>query len=246
MITARIELHVHTVLSPCAGVEMIPPVIVTRALETGLDCIFITDHNATGNCAAVMEAAQGTPLLVLPGMELQTREDVHLLCLFDTIGQLAAWQAIVDAQLPHLENDPEKIGEQYLVDYTGDLLGEEKRLLIVSCHMTLEQAVSGVRALGGLPIPAHVDRQAFGLLPTLGFVPPGLEVEVLEVSRRCPPLEARRRFPQIQRYPLVLGGDVHYAADFQSVNLYQVEALTVQDIEWAVMGVKGRSLRATE
>src|SRR5512133_1166802 len=102
----RAELHVHTVLSPCAGVEMIPPVIVERALERGIHCIAITDHNASANAAAVRQAARGSGLHVLPGMELQTREEVHLLCLFDEIDQIEAWQAIVDESIPLLPNNP--------------------------------------------------------------------------------------------------------------------------------------------
>ncbi|MFN2305259.1 MAG: PHP domain-containing protein, partial [Anaerolineales bacterium] len=89
MKTFLAELHVHTVLSPCAGVEMIPPLIVQTALENGINLIAITDHNASENVDAVMKAAQGLDLTVLPGMELQTEEEVHSLCLFDTLDQLA-------------------------------------------------------------------------------------------------------------------------------------------------------------
>ena len=112
----RADLHVHTVLSPCAEVEMIPPLIVQEALERGIHLIAITDHNATGNIRAVMEAAQGTDLTVLPGMELQTREEVHLLCLFETIEQAETWQKVVDSILPDRSNNPEFFGEQFIVD----------------------------------------------------------------------------------------------------------------------------------
>ena len=116
------ELHVHTVLSPCAEVEMIPPFIVRTAVERGIHLIAVTDHNASANVAAVQQAAHGTNLTVLPGMELQTREEVHLLCLFDTLEQLAAWQATVDANLPDLENNIDYFGEQFVVDHTGDFI----------------------------------------------------------------------------------------------------------------------------
>jgi 3',5'-nucleoside bisphosphate phosphatase len=95
------DLHLHTVLSPCAEVEMIPPLIVRRALEAGLDLIAVTDHNAAANCAAVVQAAAGTGLAVLPGMELQTAEEVHVLCLFDTVEQALTWQGIVFDHLPN-------------------------------------------------------------------------------------------------------------------------------------------------
>ena len=103
----RADLHVHTVLSPCAEVEMIPPLIVQKALEKNIDLIAITDHNTSANVGAVQKAAQGTGLTVLPGMEIQSREDVHLLTLFETLEALAAWQKEVDASLPDLPNEPD-------------------------------------------------------------------------------------------------------------------------------------------
>ena len=97
MKTFRAELHVHTVLSPCAEVEMIPPLIIQEALEKGINILAITDHNATANIGAVIKAAEGSGITVLSGMELQTREEVHVLCLFDTLEQALSLQSIVDA-----------------------------------------------------------------------------------------------------------------------------------------------------
>jgi predicted metal-dependent phosphoesterase TrpH len=97
--TYRAELHVHTALSPCAEVEMIPPLIVQEAQERGINLIAITDHNATANIAAVQKAAQGSDLVVLAGMELQTREEVHVLCLFDSLDQANEWQQTIDGLL---------------------------------------------------------------------------------------------------------------------------------------------------
>src|SRR5512145_2646754 len=110
----RADLHVHTVLSPCAEVEMIPPLIVQEALEQNIDIIAITDHNASANVRAVQKAADGTGLTVLPGMEVQSREDVHLLTFFETIETLDAWQRQVDRALPDLLNDPGFFGEQFI------------------------------------------------------------------------------------------------------------------------------------
>jgi predicted transcriptional regulator len=98
--TYRAELHVHTVLSPCAQVEMIPPLIVRSALENHINLIAITDHNHTANIGAVQKAASGTGLVVLPGIEIQTREEVHVVCLFDTLEQAQSFQAFVDQTLP--------------------------------------------------------------------------------------------------------------------------------------------------
>ena len=134
MKTFRADLHVHTVLSPCAAIEMIPPLIVQEALTQGIRLIAITDHNATGNIGAVQKAAAGTDLIVIAGMEVQTREEVHVLCLFDTLSQAEAWQQIVDQALPAIENNPDFFGEQFVVDETGDFIRSEERLLLNSIN----------------------------------------------------------------------------------------------------------------
>jgi len=101
------DLHIHTVLSPCAEVEMIPPLIVRRARELGLGLIAITDHNSAENVDSVQRAARGSGLKVLPGMEVQTSEEVHVLCLFDTLEQVLDWQECVFGSLPPLKNREE-------------------------------------------------------------------------------------------------------------------------------------------
>ena len=236
----RAELHVHTVLSPCAGVEMIPPLIVREALQLGLNIIAITDHNATANIAAVMQAARRTGLVVLPGMELQTREEVHLLCLFDTLEQAAEWQARVDALLPDTPNNIEFFGEQFVVDATGEFVRREDRLLINSAAIGLEIAAGLVRSLGGLAIPAHVDRKANGLLANLGLVPPGFDA--LEISRHITPSEAVEKYPQLRGYPLLQSGDVHLLDGFLGSLELNLERPLIAEIYKAIRGQDERKL----
>jgi len=139
--TFRADLHVHTVLSPCAEIEMIPPLIVQEALERGIRLIAITDHNASANVSAVQKAALETGLIILPGMELQTREEVHVLCLFDTQAQILAFQEFVDTCLPDMENNPEFFGIQLVVDANGELVQEEKRLLLTSTNISINPGI---------------------------------------------------------------------------------------------------------
>lgn len=236
------DLHIHTVLSPCAAVEMIPPLIVQEAQKHGIDLIAITDHNASANAGAVIEAAEER-LAVLPGMELQTYEEVHLLCLFDTLEQLAAWQELVDARLPPRENIPAILGEQFVVSATGDFVRCEKRLLSTSARISFEEAVEEVLRLGGLAIPAHVTRQAYGLLAMLGFMPPGVAVDALEIPASITPTEACRRFPQIAAFPLVQNSDAHYLDDLLGTTVLTLAVPTVAEIRLALQGREGRGCR---
>ncbi len=241
------ELHVHTVLSPCAEVEMIPPFIVQEALDRGINLIAVTDHNATANVRAVRQAAEGSDLHVLAGMELQTREEVHLLCLFDAVEQAEAWQARVDARLPDLPNKPEFFGEQFVVGAGGDFVCSEPRLLLTSADLSLQEAVEGVHALGGLGIPAHVDRKSFSLLEHLGLVPAGVPFDALEISRHLSPAEALIRHPQLKDYPLVQGGDAHRLDEFLGKNMFRAESPTIAELKLALTNQEGRTfiLRST-
>lgn len=239
MQTFRAELHVHTVLSPCAGVEMIPPLIVSESLENGIQLIAITDHNASANIKAVMEAAQGTGLVVLPGMELQTKEEVHLLCLFDTLEQIADWQTKVDAMLPDLPNNIAYFGEQFVVDHTGEFIRREERLLLNSVNITLDEAAAQVKALGGLAVPAHIDRQANGLIAILGLIPPGFES--LELSRHITPEAARQKYPQVKDYPLLQSGDVHLLDGFLGSTYFQIEKPSIPELRLALASKEGRA-----
>lgn len=239
--TFRADLHVHTVLSPCAGIEMIPPLIVQEAIERGIRLIAITDHNATANIGAVQKAARDTDLFVLPGMELQTREEVHVLCLFDTLAQAEELQGWVDDHLPSIPNNVDFFGEQFVVDETGDFIRREERLLLTSVEVTLHEAWHKVSQLGGLFVPAHVNRTANGLIALLGLVPTDIPLEVLEISRHLRPDEAPRRLPQICGYPLMQDGDVHYLDDFLGSTDWTLETPSIAELRKAIHNQEGRS-----
>jgi 3',5'-nucleoside bisphosphate phosphatase len=234
------ELHVHTVLSPCAGVEMIPPLIVQKAIDKGINLIAITDHNASENIQSVIKAAQGTNLTVLPGMELQTEEEIHVLCLFDSLDQIKALQKTVDQTLPAIPNNIDYFGEQFIVDETGEFIRRKEVLLINSTSLSYERAYQVVTELGGLFIPAHVNRQAFGLIYRLGFVPPVPKPDALEISRHITPEDAVQKYPQLATFPLIQSGDVHYLEDFLGPNRFRIKKPTLSEIKMALKGEKGR------
>ena len=238
----RAELHVHTVLSPCAEIEMLPPLIVQQAVGLGIRLIAITDHNASANIEAVQKAAHGSELTVLPGMELQTREEVHNLCIFDNLDQVRAFQTWVDARLPNQENRPDFFGDQLVVDENGDFLRREPRLLLTSVNTSIEEACAKVHELDGMFIPAPVNRQAFGLLANLGMVPAELCIEGLEISRHLQPADAVRLFPQVKGYPLIRSGDVHRLEEFLGVNYFTMRAPKVSEMQMAFRSLEKHQL----
>ncbi len=238
----RADLHVHTVLSPCADVMMIPPLIVQKALEHDIDLIAITDHNSSANVPAVQKAADGTKLTVLPGMEVQSREDVHLLALFEKLDALKTWQEMVDNSLPDLLNQPGFFGEQFVVDETGDFIRSETRLLLTSTGFSIDEIFERVDTLGGLVIPAHVERFSYGLFPTLGLISEKWHLLALEISRHITPEKAMATFPALRHYELVQDGDVHQLDDFLGTTIFTLTAPTLMEMRLAFNHIDGRDI----
>ena len=236
------DLHLHTVLSACAESEMLPEFIVERAGELGLDLIAVTDHNSAENCEAVINAAAETGLVVWPGMEVQSREEVHMLCLFDALAQALAWQEQVYDRLPPLRNKESVFGVQVLLGTDGDPTGYNDRLLLTSVSMSVEEVAEKVQALGGICIPAHVDRPAYSLIANLGFVPTGLGIRAVEISPLVGPKEARERIPGLEGYSLIANGDAHRLTDMMRRTTLKMATRTTAELSLALAGEGDRGV----
>jgi PHP family Zn ribbon phosphoesterase len=236
------DLHIHTVLSPCAEAEMLPELILERAQELRLDLVAVTDHNSAENAAAMLHMAAGTGIIVWPGMEVQSREEAHLLCLFDTLTQVARWQEIVYANLPPLKNKPAVFGEQVVLGPDGEPIGYNDRLLATSTFLAVEEVVQGVADLGGLCIPAHVDRPAYSLIANLGFIPSDLGIPGVEISHLLGPQEVRARFPQLVRYGLIADSDAHRLSEMRRRTTLKMVEPTVAELARALAGVGERGV----
>jgi hypothetical protein len=221
---------------------MIPPLIVEEALSRDIQWIAITDHNASANVEAVIQAARGTGLNVTPGMEVQTQEEIHSLCLFDNLDQMKAFQSFVDNSLPPIENRPDYFGEQLVVDETGEFIRIETRLLLNSAAISIREAWEKVDELGGMLIPAHIDRKAFGMIANLGMIPIDTPIEALEISRHLSPADARSAYPQIGQIPLIKSGDVHRLNEFLGLNVLRIDTPTIAELRKALAHVDDRSL----
>jgi 3',5'-nucleoside bisphosphate phosphatase len=241
--TYRAEFHLHTVLSPCAAVEMIPPLIIEEAKSKNINLIAITDHNSIDNVQAVIEAAKGSGITVLPGIELQTREEIHSLCLFDLFDQAYQFFDSIRNTFPDIRNNSDYFGEQFVVDATGEFIRREERLLISSSSVSLSEAWEKVTDCGGLFIPSHVNRTAFGLLPVLGMIPTDIDLQILEISRHLSFKQAIDEYPQLSNYALIQGGDAHTLQDIEGWNQLTLLKPSIAEIKLAMNGQHGRSYK---
>jgi len=237
------DLHVHTIASACAEIEMTPPLIVQRALDLGLRVLAITDHNSALNVAAVRQAARGSGLTVWAGIEVQTREEAHIVCLFDEIDQAEALQEVVEAHLPQKPNPEAFFGVQLVVDARGELVRKDERLRQVASGLSVEQTVAITRDLGGVAIAAHVDRPSYSLLASLGFVPEDLDLAALEVSQAVPLDQVAARMAHLARWPLIRASDAHTLSQMLPCMALAVQAPTIVEFEMALRCEYGRRVR---
>jgi PHP family Zn ribbon phosphoesterase len=242
MQTYHADLHVHTCLSPCADLEMAPHAILDTAVERGLDIVGICDHNAAANVPAAVRAAKSRPVTVIPGLEITTREEVHLLGLFETVEAALDMETFVQDHLEG-ENDPEVFGPQVVVDEEGEPVELCPHLLIGATDLSVEEVVEAIHGRGGCAIAAHVDRERFSLLGQLGFIPPKLDLDGLEHSPLTSQADARERFGDNGRWEVVCDSDAHRLSEIGTGStVLTLGAPTASEIRRALRRQEGRAV----
>ena len=238
----KADLHIHSCLSPCSDWDMSPRKIVQASLKQKLDLIAICDHNTAENVAAAIREGERQGVTVLPGMEICSREEVHLVTLFETIEDALRMQAMIYKYLSG-ENQPEVFGHQVIADENDQVLGENPRLLIGATGLSIKNIVEKAHHLGGVCISSHVDRPSYSLIGQLGFVPDDLHLDAVEVSFRVPLKKARSEVPGIGDYPCVTSSDAHFLSDIGKVwTEFMLAAPSLKELTLAFSGTDGRHI----
>lgn len=203
------DLHVHSCLSPCGDPDMTPCNLVRMAMLKELDVIALTDHNSCLNCGAAVEAGTRYGVLVLPGMELCTQENIHVICLFETLSGALGFSAKVRSLLPEIQNRPDIFGDQTVMDSRDAVTGHEKRFLLGAASVRFDRAARLVESFGGAAFPAHIDRQAFGALGVLGVLPPDAGFSSVELSPACGADRFLAEHRELRGYRVLRNSDAH-------------------------------------
>lgn len=236
----KADLHVHTCLSPCTDLNMSPQGILAAAVKAKIDILGICDHNSSENALAIMNAAKGTEIHVIPGMEVTSQEEVHVVALFDDVKNALKLQEHVYSRLPG-ENDEEAFGMQVIVNEKEEVLGFNEKLLIGATTLTLDHILELIHSLDGVSIASHVDREAFSIFGQLGFIPENLELDALEISPRISYAEAEKRYTT--QYPLTCSSDAHYPEDIgKGFTCFLLKEGTVAEIRKALRNEDGRKV----
>ncbi|WP_372775897.1 PHP domain-containing protein [Mangrovibacterium sp.] len=240
----RADLHLHTVLSPCADLAMSPDLIISTARQKQLDIIAITDHNSTKQCAVVREMAADTGIVVLNGCEVNSREEVHALCLFEDDHSRNKFQIFLDQYLPHIPNRPDYFGYQVVVDRNNQILEEIPWYLGNGLQIELQEIADYTRQLNGLFIPAHIDRPINSLFSQLGFLPNELQIDGMQISKRADESQIRQLYDIPSDITIIKASDAHYATDIGTAcSIFELAEPTFEEIRWAFHQKNGRSVK---
>jgi len=230
----RADLHLHTCLSPCGDIRMLPGAIVRKAKSMGLDMIAICDHNSGENAASTIKAGKREGVSVLPGIEISSREEVHILGLFEGVEELESVQRQVYEKLPG-ENDEAAFGPQFVADENDEIVAYSEKLLIGATTLEIGEVIELIHGARGLAVASHIDREGFSIIGQLGFIPPGIRLDAVEVSPRASIKDYEGEFT------VITSSDAHYLEDIgKSSTRFLVEDSSFCELRMAILAREGR------
>ena len=205
------DLHIHSALSPCAENKMTPEEIVKRIKSLGIDIFSITDHNSVSNYSAFSKTAKENDILLIPGIELQTSEEIHLLGYFPNGDKLNDFHSNIvrPGIMPGMKNDPKRFGNQIKIDASGEIIGEEEAMLSMPLIHSIDELVDSIHGYSGLAVAAHIDR-GFSLISHLGYIPPTLPIDAVEIWDLCKMEELQARYLKDSPMKIISSTDSHH------------------------------------
>lgn len=204
------DLHMHSCLSPCGSEDMTPNNLVNMAAMCGCEILALTDHNTCRNAPAAIKAGEEAGVLVIPGMELCTSEEAHVVCLFETLEGALDFDRLVYENMPHIKNKTEIFGEQTILDKNDREIGREDNLLLVSSFIGVDQVQEKVKAFGGIAFPAHINRDSYSVVASLGTIPLEAGFTAAEITKDCDLSLWQEKVPLLKDLVVLRNSDSHY------------------------------------
>lgn len=220
------DVHMHSCLSPCGDALMTPNNIVNMCVLKGLDVIAVTDHNHSGNVAAVMSLAKESGLICIPGMEVQTKEDVHVLVYFRSLEDIERFSNDLDKYRVKVPNDEKRFGRQVICDEEDNEIATYPHALIIGLTISIEHLELLANHHQGVIVPAHINKGTNSVLANLGFMPENLNVQTIEVYDKAP-----FQGMMFKRYKVIRNSDAHYLGDISECEeSIDVESRTLEAV----------------
>ena len=211
------DLHVHSCLSPCADNDNTPNNIAGMAHLSGIKIVALTDHNSAKNCPAFFKAAERYGIVPIAGMELTTSEDIHVVCLFEKLDDAMRFDEFIGTKRILIKNRTDIFGEQLILDENDEVIGSEEHLLPNATLISLDEAPEIVKDFGGICFPAHIDRDANGIVAILGTVPSSPDFRCVEIHDADKISEYKEKYGLSDKL-FIVSSDSHYLTDIDETN----------------------------
>ena len=225
------DLHIHSCLSPCGDMDMTPNNIVNMAKLLGLDVIALTDHNSSLNCEAIIKVAEKERLCVLPGMELTTSEEIHAVCLFDSLDKALKFSEYVSSHQMKIKNRTDIYGRQVIMDENDKEIGELDDLLILATDISISNAYELVKSFGGMCFPAHIDRESCSVLSVLGEIDKEFGFNTAEIFDLTKKDALKNAHPILNNMNIVSNSDAHYLGNMREAkNFFELDFLSAENV----------------
>lgn len=222
------DFHIHTAASPCADDQMTPHNIVNMAKLKELEAIAITDHQTCINCEAVIQIGREKGLLVIPGIEIECREEIHFIALFKDLKVAKQIESYIQEHMPLIKNRTTLFGHQYQMNKEDEVVGEIERLLLIATQISAAEMIKKVRDIGGVIYPAHIDRPSYSILSQLGNIPDYLNLKIIEISQK---VEYKTYVRDYADCTIIQSSDAHYLQDIlERTSMLEVKHLTISEI----------------
>ncbi len=243
MKTIRADLHIHTLLSPCGDLEMSPANIIRIAKERKLDMIAITDHNCTKHCRLTQQIGLNVGVSVICGVEVTTKEEVHCLAFFENDSNLSDFQEFIERKILRLPHNPKIFGHQVVIDEHENIIEEIDYMLGSALQSGIDEVQNEVQKLNGIFIPAHIDRPRNSIISQLGFFPPDLRCDAIELSFAVNQFEYLKAHPELNSFSVIRNSDAHFTENIgRKSTLYAMEAASFAELQMALASKDGRKI----
>ena len=218
------DLHTHSCLSPCADNDNTLNNLLGMASLAGIDILALTDHNCAKNCPAFFKVAEKYGVVPVAGVELTSAEDIHVVCLFETLDEAMIFDEFLELHRNKIPNRPDIFGNQIIMNEEDEVIGTYDNLLSYATDITIDEVKSIVEEFNGIAFPAHIDRDSNGIIATLGTVPDHLNFNVVEIR------DTKNIASYVEKYNLnkmkvIVSSDAHYLEGIlDKENFFELDA----------------------
>ncbi len=214
------DLHIHSCLSPCGDDEMTPNNIAGMGVLNGLNIMALTDHNTSKNCPAFFKAAKRQGIIPIAGMELTTAEDIHVVCIFKDLGSAMDFDGMVDSHRIKYPNRTDIFGNQLILDENDEIIASDDYFLPNATDISVEQVPGLIKQYGGFCYPAHIDREANGIISILGDFPVNSGFTAVEFHNGENIAEYNEKYAETRGKQVIVSSDAHYLWDIKEKKEY--------------------------